>query len=122
MILLSDLVDRYRNELEQIHGHELLPGHYQASNCMRRCRHQFSPVVLLKCKDCHRRINLLHSCGHRSCPHGLHHESQQWLEHQRTKLLLVDYYLLTITVPYELQELFWQQQRAAYGLLLKTAW
>ena len=34
---LADLVDRYRNELEQVHGHELLPGHHQALNCMRSC-------------------------------------------------------------------------------------
>ena len=122
MILLSDLVDRYRNELEQVHGHELLPGHHQALNCMRSCRNQYSPVMLLECKDCHHRINLPHSCGHRSCPHCQHHESQQWLDRQRAKLLPVDYYLVTFTVPYEMRELFWQHQRVAYDLLLKTAW
>ena len=122
MILLSDLVDRYRGELEQIHGHELLPGHYRALNCMRRCRNQYSPVMLLECKGCHYRINLPHSCGHRSCPHCQHHESQQWLERQRAKLLPVEYYLVTFTVPCELRGLFWKHQRTAYDLLLKTAW
>ena len=122
MILLSDLVDRYRGELEQIHGHELLPGHYQALNCMRRCRNQYSPVMLLECKGCHYRINLPHSCGHRSCLHCQHHESQQWLERQRAKLLPVEYYLVTFTVPCELRGLFWKHQRTAYDLLLKTAW
>jgi len=33
MILLADLVDRYRNELEQLHGHELLPSHHHAPQC-----------------------------------------------------------------------------------------
>ena len=85
MILLSDLVDRYCNELERLHGHELLPGHHKALNCMRSCRNQYSPVMLLECNDCHHRINLPHSCGHRSCPHCQHHESQQWLERQRSQ-------------------------------------
>ena len=35
MILLADLVDRYRSELERIHGHELLPSHHHALNCIR---------------------------------------------------------------------------------------
>jgi hypothetical protein len=122
MILLSELVDRYRGELERLHSHELLPGHHQALNAIRSCRNQYSPVMLLECEDCHRRINLPHSCGHRSCPHCQHHESQQWLERQRAKLLPVHYYLVTFTVPYELRELFWQHQRTAYDLLLKTAW
>lgn len=122
MILISNLVDRYRSELEQIHGHELLPSHHQALNCMRSCRNQCSPVMLLECKNCHHRINLPHSCGHRSCPHCQHHECQQWLQRQRARLLPVEYYLITFTVPSELRELFWKQQRIAYDLLLKTAW
>ena len=122
MILLSVLVDRYRNDLERLHGHELLPGHHRALNAMRSCRNQYSPVMLLECKDCHHRINLPHSCGHRNCPHCQHHEGQRWLERQRTKLLPVEYYLITFTVPYELRELFWNHQRIAYDLLLKTAW
>jgi hypothetical protein len=122
MILVSDLVDRYRNELERIHGHELLPGHHQALNCMRSCRNQYSTVMLLECGDCHHTIQLPHSCGHRSCPHCQHHESQQWLERQRAKLLPVEYYLVTFTVPAQLREVFWQHQRTAYDLLLKTAW
>jgi hypothetical protein len=122
MIVLADLVDRYRNELERIHGHELLPSHHQALNCIHRCRNQLSEVMLLECGDCHHTLKLPHSCGHRSCPHCQHHESQQWISRQRAKLLPVEYYLVTFTVPAQLRSLFWHHQRTAYDLLLKTAW
>jgi predicted RNA-binding Zn-ribbon protein involved in translation (DUF1610 family) len=122
MILVSELVDRYRSELERMHGHELLPSHQYALSCMRSCRNQYSAVMLLECSSCQQRIQLPHSCGHRSCPHCQHHESQRWLQHQRAKLLPVEYYLVTFTVPEQLRQLFWQHQRTAYDLLLKTAW
>jgi len=55
MILLADLVDRYRSDLERIHGQELLPSHHHALNCIRSCRNQRSAVMLLECGDCHHR-------------------------------------------------------------------
>ena len=122
MILLADLIDRYRSDLEQTHGDELLPGHYRALQAMRRCRNQHSPVMVLECNGCQQQAIFPHSCGHRSCPHCQHHESQQWLERQKAKLLPVDYFMVTFTVPAQLRGLFWAQQRIAYDLLLKTAW
>ena len=39
------------------------------------------------------------SCGHRFCPQCQNEAVEQWLERQRAKLLPVDYYLVTFTVP-----------------------
>ena len=122
MILLADLIDRYSSDLEHHHSHELLPGHYRALQAMRRCRNQHSRVMILHCKSCGHQSTVPHSCGHRSCPHCQQHESQQWLERQKAKLLPVDYYMVTFTVPSQLRRFFWAHQRIAYDLLLKTAW
>jgi hypothetical protein len=122
MILLADLVARYAGDLEQRHGHDLLPGHYQALQSFRHCRNQNSRVMVLECHGCQHQVRLPHSCGHRSCPHCQHHESQRWLERQKAKLLNVNYFMITITVPVQLRSLFWRNQRIAYDLLLKTAW
>jgi hypothetical protein len=78
--------------------------------------------MVLECTGCHNLVSLPHSCGHRSCPHCQHHESQQWLERQKAKLLAVDYFMVTFTVPAQLRGMFWANQRIAYDLLLKTAW
>lgn len=122
MMLLSNLVERYQGELERLHGPQLLPSHRQALQAMRRCRRQGSDLMVLQCSNCEHSVKIPHSCGHRSCPHCQHHESQQWLERQRAKRLPVDYLLVTFTVPAELRRMFWQHQRTAYDLLLKTAW
>jgi hypothetical protein len=122
MILLAELIDRYGSDLEHRHGHHLLPGHYRALQAMRCCRNQHSRVMVLQCNSCTHQLRLPHSCGHRSCPHCQQHESQQWLERQKAKLLPVDYFMITFTVPAQLRGMFWAKQRIAYDLLLKTAW
>jgi hypothetical protein len=122
MTTLAELVDRYMPDLVNEHGSQLLPGHYQALHAFRRCRNQQSRVMVLKCGDCHNQALLPHSCGHRSCPRCQHHESQRWLERQKAKLLEVDYFMITFTVPAQLRGLFWANQKVAYDLLLKTAW
>jgi len=122
MILLSQLVERYQGELELRHGHQLLPSHRQALQALRRCRRQGGDLMVLQCSDCEHSLKIPHSCGHRSCPHCQHQESQRWIERQQAKLLPVEYFLITFTVPSGLRALFWLQQRRAYDLLLKTAW
>lgn len=122
MVLLSQVVERHQGELERLHGAQLLPSHRQALQAMRRCRRQGSDLMVLQCGDCHHSLKVPHSCGHRSCPHCQHHDSQRWIERQQAKLLPVEYFLITFTVPAELRVLFWSQQRSCYDLLLKTAW
>ena len=89
---------------------------------MRVCRTEHSPVLVVRCAACGQCETLPHSCGHRSCPHCQHHEGQQWLERQRAKLLPVDYFMVTFTLPRQLRPLAWQHQRLVYDLLLKLAW
>ncbi|MFN7818590.1 MAG: transposase zinc-binding domain-containing protein [Cyanobacteriota bacterium] len=87
MITLSHLIERYQPELERLHGEQLLPSHRQALRAMRRCRRQSSEKMLLECQPCGTTMQIPHSCGHRSCPHCQHHDSQQWIERQSAKLL-----------------------------------
>jgi hypothetical protein len=47
---------------------------------------------------------------------------EQWLARQRAKLLPVEYYLITFTLPAQLRALVYANQRAAYDLLIKLAW
>lgn len=77
MILLSQLVERYQGDLERLHGAELLPSHRAALQAMARCRKAGSDSMLLTCPNCKGSLQIPHSCGHRSCPHCQHHESQQ---------------------------------------------
>ena len=122
MILLSHLINLFRDDLCRKYGHQLLPGHKKALEAMRTCRTEESPVFLVQCSGCETRVLCPHSCGHRSCPHCQHHDSEMWLKRQLGKLLPVEYFMVTFTVPAELRSLIWHHQRIGYDLLLKLGW
>ena len=61
------------------------------------------------------------SCGHRSCNRCQNTDTSEWLERQRQKLLPVDYFMVTFTLPEQLRSLAWQHQRQVYDLLFKIA-
>ena len=122
MILLSTLIAVFDDELREQYGNRLLPGHERALHAMATCRTEESPVMIVRCPDCGKQETIPHSCGHRNCPHCQHHEGQQWLERQRGKLLPVDYFMVTFTLPGQWRALLWQHQRIGYDLLLKLGW
>ena len=119
MILLSRLISEFAGGLRARYGERLLPGHERALSAMQVCRTEHSPMLVVRCAACGQCETLPHSCGHRSCPHCQHHEGQQWLERQRAKLLPVDYFMVTFTLPRQLRPLAWHHQRLVYALLLK---
>lgn len=122
MILLSSIVQLFEAELLVQYRNSLLPSHLRALAAMKNCRTSASPSMLAQCTECDHRILVPHSCGHRSCPHCQHHESQQWLERQLQKLVPGTYFLLTFTLPAELRALAFSHQRTLYTLLIQCAW
>jgi len=99
-----------------------LPSHLNALAAMADCRTSASPMMLAQCTDCDHRLLVPHSCGHRSCPHCQHHESQQWLERQLNKLVPGQYFLVTFTLPAAFRALAFAHQSTLYNLLIQCAW
>lgn len=122
MITLSSLIERFAPELLARYGHALLPSHRHALQAMQHCRTRMASQMLAQCTGCSQQVTLPHSCGHRSCPHCQHFESQRWLDRQTRRLVAGPYFLVTFTLPAELRSLAWQHQRIVYDLLMDCAW
>ena len=88
---------------------------------MKACRTSLSPRMQAHCSACDHQVLVPHSCGHRSCPHCQHHESQQWLERQLQKQVPAEYFLATFTLPAELRALAWRHQRTLYSLMIQCS-
>jgi len=122
VIALAELIERFEPALLQQYGGRLLPSQHQALAAMKRCRTRFAPRMLAACTACGEQRSVPHSCGHRSCPHCQHHESQVWLERQLKSLVPATYFMVTFTLPSELRGLAWSHQRVVYALLMQCAW
>lgn len=113
---MSAIIDEYYDTFVAQCGDSVLPGQMKALHAMRGCRSGSCGELFIQCTDCgHQEWRPL-SCGHRNCPQCQHHEASQWIEHQQEKLLPVDYFMVTFTLPYELRELAYRHQKKVYSL------
>jgi hypothetical protein len=116
MILLSSIINEFAEKF--FYKYNALPSHKKALHAMKECRKYHSPYMIAQCtnEQCLQNSYIPHSCGHRNCPHCQSHESQQWIENQLNKQLPAQYYLLTFTLPEQLRDLAWINQRLIFTL------
>jgi hypothetical protein len=117
---LAPILDQYHDAFQAKYGSRLLPGHLRAMEAISRCRTPKAGHLLVQCMDCGHTTWRPRSCGHRSCPQCQNHETSIWLDRQQAKLLPVDYFMVTFTLPYELRFLAWNNQRLIYNLLFAS--
>jgi hypothetical protein len=118
---LASLVHQYLVAFKSKYATQLLPGQLRAIGAIQRCRTPDSGEMLLACTDCGGQLRHPQSCGHRSCPKCQNHEASQWLDRQQAKLLPVEYFMVTFTLPRQLRTLAWRHQTTLYKLLFTTA-
>jgi hypothetical protein len=118
---LAPILDQYHDAFQAKYGSRLLPGHLRAIDAISRCRTPEAGQLLVQCTGCGHETWHPLSCGHRSCPRCQNHETSLWLDRQQAKLLPVDYFMATFTLPYELRFLAWKNQPLVYNLLFACA-
>ncbi|MFO0029918.1 MAG: transposase [Pseudomonadota bacterium] len=120
-IRLATLFDHGQAVLADRHGHRLHPHHRKAIHAILACRSGALGAFDWQCPDCDTHRTTPRSCGHRHCPACQNHSTTQWLERQRGKLLPVDYFMVTFTLPAELRPLALAQPAVVYAALLRAA-
>ena len=118
---LAAVLERYQHRFEQQYASLITRPMRQAMAAVLGSRTQRYGEMRLHCTQCHNQASRFHSCGHRSCPSCQQHDTSQWLQRQSQKLLPVDYFMLTFTLPRELRSLAWHHQSRLYTLLFDAA-
>ncbi len=118
---MAALFRQYQHPFEAKYAERMLPSQRKAIAAIIRCRTPEAGTIHTHCTSCDKSEWHACSCGHRSCPQCQNHEVSCWLDRQREKLLPVDYFLVTFTLPAELRDLAWQHQRLLYGALFNAA-
>jgi hypothetical protein len=118
---LAPILDQYHDTFKAKYGSRLLPAHQRAIIAISQCRTPEAAQLLVQCTECGHTEWRPHSCGHRSCPQCQNHETSIWLDRQQAKLLPVEYFMATFTLPYELRFLCWNNQSLVYNLIFACA-
>jgi len=114
---LTAILHQYHDAFQATYGSQLLPGHLRAIEAISRCRTPQAGELLVQCRHCGNATWQPLSCGHRNCPQCQNHEASLWLDRQQAKLLPVDYFMATFTLPYQLRSMAWHKQTLVYNLL-----
>jgi hypothetical protein len=118
---LLPILERYQGPFLAHYADRLTRDQRRALDAMRDCRTARFGEMQLRCSACHYHHSAFHACGHRSCPRCQHHDTAQWLERQQRKLLPVNYFMVTFTLPGELRPLARCHPKTVYGFLFACA-
>ena len=121
-MVLAELIDRFGPQLLRTHGGQLSAEARFALKAMRHCQRAAGPHWLAHCSGCEACIAGPHSCGNRSCPHCQHGISDAWRQRHIERLLPVDHFLVTFTLPAALRPVARCHPRAVYDALMRCAW
>ena len=120
LMTLQQTIEHYAHDFLVRYGHRLRDEHRHALSAMRRCRTEHYGHTHWQCAGCQHTQDSLRSCGHRSCQRCQNHDNTRWLERQQAKLLAVDYFMVTFTLPAECRQVTWKNQREMYALLSQS--
>ena len=118
---LADLVRDGLPDLQAQYAARLTHAHRQALHAILGCRTGAFGERLMHCPDCAHRLCAPRSCGHRSCPQCQHHTASAWLAGQQAKLLPLQYFMITFTLPDGLRAVALQQPKSVYQALFAAA-
>src|SRR5688572_20506144 len=114
---LADVVRRHGPAYLRKYGPRMPGSHRAALAAILRCHTPACGGSLYACDGCGKQHFAYHRCGHRACNQCGQPQQQAWLDAQTERLLPVNYFLLTFTVPEELRVLFRANQRLCYDAL-----
>ncbi len=90
------------------------PHHRKVLGLITRCKTGELGNVMYRCQSCQARHWVGRSCGNRHCPNCQKEKTQAWLAKQTSKLLPVQHFVVTFTVPEELRPLLRAHPEVGY--------
>lgn len=85
------------------------------------CRTKFLGGHTWYCENCQEYHYNYHSCKNRNCPQCQNEQCEEWLEKQTEKLLPVEYFMVTFTLPNKLRPVVRSHQKECYKILFHSS-
>jgi len=118
---LTEIILPYQARLQEKYGKRVTRQQTNTMLAVLDCRTARYGMMALDCSACNFHSTRYHSCGNRACPRCQHHDTTLWLNRQQQKLLPVNYFMVTFTLPAELRSLCWNHQKTVYNIMLAAA-
>jgi len=121
MIEVADILKNYGQEYIEQYKDSIPKNHLKVINDILICRTKDNGGKTYYCKHCNKYIFSYHSCGNRNCNKCQNELADLWLEKSKERLLQVNHFLVTFTLPDDLRKLARSNQKLFYDILFKSA-
>ena len=115
--LFQQFGDAYIRE----HRGQLTEQHLKTIRAIQTCGTPAAGWIVFNCADCSSPQYVERSCGSRMCPSCQSGKTRQWLDRQLQLQLPTHYFLITFTVPEELNPFFLCKPKEGFSALFKAA-
>ena len=119
-ITLAEVFAAHWPAYKLAHGAAIPRAHGKAAEAVLACRTEVRGVVRSVCDSCSELTVAPISCGHRACPKCGMAQALAWRGRSAAKLLPVEHFLVTFTVPEELRDLIRSHQEASFGAMFRA--
>ena len=116
---VADIIAQYG--LDYLKTHRMCPDQLKAFNAILNCRTAKMGGHLQECDHCGHQKPIFNSCRNRHCPKCQYIKQAQWVDKLQSQLPVTRYFHLVFTIPSELHNTYYINQRVCYDLLFKAA-
>jgi hypothetical protein len=117
--LIQKIISDHINEFYDI---GLPPNKLKAMFSIINCRTKVLGSHVDICSNCGKSKISYNSCRNRHCPTCQNFSKEEWIEGRNQELINTHYFHLVFTIPSELNELIYNNQKQLYSLLFKCSY
>lgn len=114
---MQDIFSQYGEKYRRKHKMSIVQ--HKAMNAIQNCRTARLGGHMDKCPSCNYEKPSYNSCRNRHCPKCQTLSKERWIDARKADLLNIGYFHVVFTVPQELNQLIYNNQRACYNLLFR---
>jgi len=117
---VRDIFVKYGPAYLEAYRENMPANHKKVIQAIIDCRTENMGTIVGACEKCGSVHEFYCSCGNRHCPTCQSDKAHQWLEKQLGRLLPVNHFMITFTVPAAFRDLFRTHQHFAYSAFFKA--
>jgi hypothetical protein len=118
---VGSIFKEYEKDFFKKYGSRMTVQQKKAYYAISRCQTEDLGSTVYQCRSCLKTHESNSSCGNRHCPLCQGNKTIDWVQAQLKKVLPVPYFLLTFTIPSEIREYIYKNQKIAYSIMLEAS-
>ncbi len=121
MIEFAEILRKYGRDYLEQYKDKIPQNHLKTINDILICRRKENGGKTYYCQHCNKYVYSYHSCGNRNCNKCQNELADVWFEKNKERLLKVNHFLITFTLPDTLRRFARSNQILLYNFLFKSA-